>query len=134
MTELILDVYDNSGGDTCYCWKLGDWSSEEYETEFHARLAFRNGKLVFSQVDRYDGYEAALVGAKVNFSLDQPFDYWVIAESWVFEPDLGGKQLGEIGYGDFKVPDNAKVLHITQEQFNLMINDFEDEHGYYPDT
>jgi hypothetical protein len=134
MTELTLDFYDVSGGGTRYCWKFGEWSSEEYESEFLARSALRNGKLVFSQVDRYDGYEAALIGAEVNFSLDPPFDYWVIAASWVLEPDLGGKQLGEIGYGDFKVRDNAKVLHITQEQFNIMVNDFEDEHGYYPDT
>jgi hypothetical protein len=132
MTELTLDFYAVSDGGTRFCWKFGEWSSEEYESEFLARLALRNGKLVFSQVDRYDGYEAALVGAEVNFNVKQPFDYWVIAETWVFEADLGGKQLGEIG--QFKFPENAKVLHITQEQFNMMVNDFEDEHGYYPDT
>lgn len=132
MSDLILDNYDVGVNETRFCWIFGEWSSEEYESEFLARSALRNGKLVFSQVDRYDGYEAALVGAKVNFSLEPPFDYWVIAESWVFEPDLGGKQLGE--FGDFTIPDHAKVLHITQDQFDLMVNDFEDEHGYYPDT
>jgi len=132
MTQLTLDFYDVGDGDTRYCWKFGEWSSEDYESEFLARLALRNGKIVFSQVDRYDGYEAALVGAEVNFNVTQPFDYWVIAESWVFEPDLGGKQLGEFGH--FKIPENAKVLHITQEQFDMMVNDFEDEHGHHPDT
>ena len=66
-----------------------------------------------------------MTGAKVNFSLDPPFDYWVIAESWVFEPSPGGQQLGE--FGDFKIPQNTKVLHITQEQLDMMVNDFEDE-------
>jgi hypothetical protein len=132
MNELVLDHYDVGVSETRFCWKFGDWSSEEYESEFLARLALRNGKIVFSQVDRYDGYEAALVGAKVNFNADPPFDYWVIAESWVFEPSLGGQQLGE--FGDFKIPDNTKVLHITQDQFDMMVNDFEDEHGHHPDT
>jgi hypothetical protein len=132
MTELTLDFYDVGDGDTRFCWKFGEWSSEVYESEFLARLALRNRKIVFSQVDRHDGYEAALVGAKVNFNADPPFDYWVIAESRVFEPDHGGKQLGE--FGQFKIPENAKVLYITQEQLDMMVNDFEDEHGYYPDN
>jgi hypothetical protein len=132
MTELTLDFYDVSDGGSRYCWKFGEWSSEEYESEFLARSALRNGKLIFSKVDRYDGYEAALVGAKVNVNVSPPFDYWVIAESRVFEPDLGGKQLGE--FGQFKIPENAKVLYITQEQLDMMVNDFEDEHGYYPDN
>jgi hypothetical protein len=132
MATLVLDHYDVDVTETRYCWMFGEWSSDEYESEFLARLALRNGKLVFSQVDRYDGYEAALVGAKINFDIDPPFDYWVIAESWVFEPSLGGQQLGE--FGDFKIPDNAKVLHITQDQFDLMVDDFVDELGYHPDT
>jgi hypothetical protein len=37
-------------------------------------------------------------------------------------------------FGQFKFPETAKVLHITQEHFDMMVNDFEDEHGYYPDT
>jgi hypothetical protein len=132
MTEITIDFNDVSDVGTRYRLKFGEWSSEEYESEFLARLALQNGKLVFSQMDRYDGYEAALVGAKVNFNADPPFDYWLISESWVFEPDLGGKQLGE--FGQFKIPENAKVLYITQEQFDMIVNDFEDEHGYYPDT
>ena len=66
MTALVLDHYDIGVTETRYCWVFGEWSSEEYESEFLARSALRNGKLVFSQVDRYDGYEAALVGAKIN--------------------------------------------------------------------
>jgi hypothetical protein len=77
---LILDSYDVGVTETRYCWKYGDWSSDEYESEFLARVALRNGTLVFSKPDRYDGYEAAVVGAKVNFNLDPPFDYWVIDE------------------------------------------------------
>jgi hypothetical protein len=90
-------------------------------------VALRNGTLVFSKLDRYDGYEAALVGAKVNFNLDPPFDYWAIDEALVLEPALSGQQLGE--FFDFVFPENAKVLHFTRNQFEMMVEDFTDKHG-----
>lgn len=36
---------------------------------FLAGRALQRRRLVFSQVDAYDGYEAALVGAEVNYGL-----------------------------------------------------------------
>ena len=132
MGDLYLDFYDSEISETRWCWKYGLWSSEEYESEFLARKALRDRKLVFSQPDSYDGYEAALVGAVVNFGLAPPFDYWIIANTWVFEPDLCGVQLGEIS--TVTLPDDKKVLHITERQFAMMIDAFEEEHGYHPGT
>ena len=132
MSDLVLDSYDVDADETRFCWVFGEWSSEEYESEFLARLALRDGKLVFSQVDRYDGYEAALIGALVNFGHSPPFDYWIIANTWVFEPDLCGNQLGETSA--FTLPVHAKVLHISDQQFKMMVDAFEEEHGYHPGT
>ena len=61
MSDLYLDFYDGEAGAELWCWKCGEWSSEEYASEFLAKQALRNGKLVFSQADEYDGYEAACV-------------------------------------------------------------------------
>jgi len=132
MGDLYLDFYDSEISETRWCWKYGLWSSEEYESEFLARKALRDRKLVFSQPDSYDGYEAALVGAFVNFGLAPPFDYWIIANTWVFEPDLCGTQLGEVSA--VSLPVDAKVLYITEHQFKMMVDAFEEEHGYHPGT
>ena len=132
MGDLYLDFYDSEISETRWCWKYGLWSSEEYESEFLARQALRDRKLVFSQPDSYDGYEAALVGAVVNFGLAPPFDYWIIANTWVFEPDLCGTQLGEVSA--VSLPVDAKVLYITEHQFKMMVDAFEEEHGYPPGT
>ena len=37
-----------------------------------------------------------MLGAKINYNLSPPFDYWVVDGTWVFEPNLSGKQLGEL--------------------------------------
>lgn len=87
---------------------------------------------MFSQVDAYDGYEAALVGAEINYGLSPPFDYWIIDEAWVFEPCLSGQQLGELP--ELKLPEGAKLLHVTATQFELMTEAFFAEHGHYPDA
>ena len=76
--------------------------------------------------------QAALLGAEINSDLSPPFDYWVIANSLVFESDLSGKQIGEVS--EAVIPKGAKILHITEEQFNLMLYEFEGEHDFYPDT
>jgi len=132
MGDLHLDFYESENSETRWCWKYGLWSSEEYDSEFLARQAQRSKALVFSQTDRYNGYEAALFGALVNFGHSPPFDYWIIANTWVFEPDLSGNQLGETSA--FTLPVHAKVLHISDQQFKMMVDAFEEEHGYHPGT
>ncbi len=132
MTELVLDFYDVGFDSTAWCWKYGEWSSEEYASEFLARQALRAGTLVFSQLDEYDGYEAALLGAKINHDLSPPFDYWVVDGTWVFEPNLSGKQLGELL--QLNLEKDAKILPITQQQFDLMVCAYEREHGSAPDA
>ena len=132
MDVIALNHYDVEDGGTRWCWVYGPWSSEEYASEFLARRALQMRRLVFSQVDAYDGYEAALVGAEVNYGLSPPFDYWIIDEAWVFEPCLSGQQLGELP--ELKLPEGAKLLHITEAHFELMAEAFFAEHGHYPDS
>jgi hypothetical protein len=126
VTELFLDFYEVEGASTAWCWKYGEWSSEEYASEFLARQALRAGKLVFSQLDEYDGYEAALLGAKINHDLSPPFDYWVVDSTWVFEPNICGQPIG--GVTEMQIQNGQKVLNITQEQFDLMRDAFERQH------
>lgn len=130
MTKLILDFYDVGVDSTAWCWSYGDWSSEEYASEFLARQALRAGTLVFSKIDKHDGYIAALLGAKVNSDLTPPFDYWVINNTWVFEPNIGGKRLGKVS--DVKIQKGDKILQITRAQFNLMLDAYEEANERAP--
>jgi septum formation inhibitor-activating ATPase MinD len=57
---------------------------------------------------------------------------WVIEEKFVMEAYLGGKLLGEIwmlGMNQYNV-----VNRISQDEFDKMMEEYNDEHGYYPDT
>lgn len=131
MTELFLDFYEVDGNSTAWCWKYDEWSSEEYASEFLARQALRAGTLVFSQLDEYDGYVAALLGAKINHDLSPPFDYWIVDEKSVFEPHAFGKEIGEVT--KVRIKEGEKVLHITAEQFGLIRDAYERESGPTPD-
>lgn len=57
---------------------------------------------------------------------------WVIGDSFVMEPFLGGQLLGELGDG-FQIPSDAQVVAFTQAEFDQMCEDFFQEHGHYPD-
>lgn len=117
--ELSLDFYDD-GASATWCWKVGLWSSQEFGSEFLARRALQMGELVFSQLDQYDPYEAAVIGAWANFGAVEPFEYWVIDKKWLREPMLGGKLIGSVT--DCPAPAGSKVLHISQDQFDLMLD------------
>ena len=129
--ELTLDSYESPTGQR-WCWKHGPWSSAEYSTEQAALDALSERALVFSQPDAYDPLEAALLGAKVNSDLEPPFDLWLIEGAFYCEPGLGGVLLGESG--KFTPPAGARILAITQIQFDAMMMEYFDEHGYFPDT
>ena len=57
---------------------------------------------------------------------------WVIDNTWVTEPGVGGIQLGEIGYG-YEIPADVEVIHIAQIEFDHMMEEFYKIHGHYPD-
>jgi hypothetical protein len=59
-------------------------------------------------------------------------ELWVIDGVFVMEPFLGGQVLGELGNG-FEIPSDATVIALTQEEFDQMVEDFNHEHGHYPD-
>lgn len=119
---LYLDFYDHERLKTAWCWKYAtdseEWASEEYASEALALKALRARKLEFSALDDYDRYEAALVGAKVNFDQDPPFDYWLVDNRQVYEPKCGGQLLGEPP--QFVPLKTAKVLRFTLSQFEHM--------------
>ena len=119
---LYLDFYDHERLKTAWCWKYAtdseEWASEEYASEALALKALRARKLEFSALDDYDRYEAALVGAKVNFNQDPPFDYWLVDNRQVYEPKCGGQLLGELP--QFVPLKKAKVLRFTLSQFEHM--------------
>jgi hypothetical protein len=126
VTEIVLDFYEVGIDSTAWCWKSGEWSSEEYASEFLARQALRARTLVFSKLDKYDVYEAALLGAKINHGISPPFDYWVVDGTWVFEPNICGQLIG--GVTEVQIQNGEKVLNITQEQFDLMRDAYERQH------
>ena len=58
-------------------------------------------------------------------------DFWVIDNSFVSEPYLGGQQIGEIPDVDLK---NKIVVKMTQAQFEQLLSEYEKIYGQYPDT
>ena len=65
-----------------------------------------------------------------RFVEDKP-DVWVIGESFVTEPGLGGMQIGEVSQLDmnqFNV-----IQRITQDEYDDMMERFAEENGHYPD-
>ena len=60
-----------------------------------------------------------------------PFDYWVVEDSFVMEPNIGGLMLGETP--KFKLI-GKKVLRIAQIEFDALMNKVFEETGAYPDT
>jgi hypothetical protein len=119
---LWLDHYESEHR-KMWCWKYAtdseEWASEEYTSKALALKALRARKLEFSALDNYDPYEATLVGAKVNFEQDPPFDYWLVDSRQVYEPKCGGKLLGELP--QFVLLQTAKVLRVTLSQFKHMV-------------
>lgn len=45
--------------------------------------------------------------------------FWVVDNTWVFEPNVGGKKIGELP--QIRLEKDAKILPITQQQFDLMV-------------
>jgi hypothetical protein len=78
------------------------------------------------------GCSAALLGIEINYDLAPPFEYWVIDSAWVFEPNIGGKQLGELL--QMKLEKDANILPITPQQFDLMVYAYEREHEFAADA
>ena len=116
-TELLLDFYETPNG-TCWCWKYGVWSSEEYPTEEAAEIARDEGRLVFSQPDQYDPYEGALLDARVNFDLEPPFDLWLVADAFYCKPSDYHTQVGKVG--QFTPPSEARILSLSRSQFEAI--------------
>lgn len=88
-----------------------------------------------SEVMKYgssDGLLDALVQRSVSRDKSlPPFDYWVVEDSFVMEPNIGGLMLGETP--KFKLT-GKKVLRIAQIEFDALMNKVFEETGAYPDT
>jgi len=88
------------------------------------------------QVLMKSGSTDNLLGVFIDRSTNQdqsppPFDYWVIDDSYVCEPSIGGHFLGEIDSIDLS---NKRLLHISQEECDALMEAFFREEGAYPDS
>ena len=83
--------------------------------------------------------------ATAKFQTSKPYDLWIIGESFICEPSLGGMQLAEIfdeeiiwnqnRLDEFKYDLNEKkILNITQQEFDSLMDAYFQKNGYYPDT
>jgi hypothetical protein len=128
---LVLDHYEAELGTTVWCWKRGIYSSQEFSSEDEALDAWRNDELEFSREDGGDALSDLYAREECETGYDGPYDYWLI-DAFVSEPHLGGKQLGELP--GFEIPQGARVLRMTQEEFDNLMEDFYMREGHYPDT
>lgn len=49
--EEFLDFYEVEGGRTMWCWKRGEYSSQEFKSEKAALEAWRKGDLKWSRLE-----------------------------------------------------------------------------------
>ena len=59
-------------------------------------------------------------------------EVWLIAESFISEPWLGGMQIGEARELDIR--HFEVVRRLSQDEFDGEIQEYHEEHGHYPDT
>jgi hypothetical protein len=127
---LVLDHYETERGPV-WCWKRGVYSSQEFLSEREALEAEEDGALEFSRPDGGDALSDLYERRERETGYGGPYDYWLI-DDFVSEPSLGGMQLGELP--DFEIPRGARVLRMTQEEFDTLMEDFYVRKGSYPDT
>lgn len=127
---LVLDHYESEGS-TVWTWKRGLYSSQEFVSEQEALDAREDDVLEFSRLDGGDALSDLYARKALETGNDGPYDYWLI-DDFVSEPSIGGLQLGELP--DFEIPQGARVLRMTQQEFDNLMEDFYMREGYYPDT
>jgi hypothetical protein len=62
---------------------------------------------------------------------DRNGSLWVIDKQFVMEPWVGGMVLGQLPGYDTK---GARLVPLTQMEFDELMEQYRREHGYYPDT
>jgi hypothetical protein len=83
--------------------------------------------------------------ATAKFQTSEPYALWIIDGSFICEPYLGSMQLPEIFDEEiiwnqnlldkFKYDLNEKkILNITQQEFDSLMDAYFQKNGYYPDT
>jgi hypothetical protein len=83
--------------------------------------------------------------ATAKFQTSEPYDLWIIAGSFICEPYLGGMQLAEIHQEEIILKDSLldkfkydlnekKILNITQQELDGLMDAYYEENDCYPDT
>ena len=83
--------------------------------------------------------EEIYANATAHFHTVEPYDYWIVADSFLCEPRLGGMQIDELFDGElFELKNldlsDKKILNLTQDEFDKLMHAFYFENGYFPDT
>jgi len=60
-----------------------------------------------------------------------PYDYWIIEDSFVCEPNMGGQLKGQVAAVNLK---GKRLLRISQEEYDALMEAVFKEDGAYPDT
>ena len=69
--------------------------------------------------------------AGVSEDFQSDFEFWVVENSFVSEPFIGGLQLGQLPEFEIK---GANILHISQVDFDKLMTAYHDYYGYWHDT
>jgi hypothetical protein len=76
---------------------------------------------------------AAMADYKAGSRTRNPkWECWIVGDSFVIEPYIGGNQIGEVGELDLRQFEVTKT--ISQESFDAWLDEYFEEHGDYPDT
>ena len=120
-----------SGRTEVWIWRRGPYVSRPFASRAQAIDASEDMDFTETLM-RLDG--RSLVGeiyarAKAQKKTKPPYDYWIVGVH-VCAP-FSGYQYGELG--EYEIPEGAKVLEMTQEEFDKIANDHYMQHGAHFD-
>jgi hypothetical protein len=79
----------------------------------------------------YSLLDALVQRSSTNNNSPPPYDYWIVEDSFVCEPSIGGQLKGEVAALNLK---GKRLLRISQEECDALLEAVFKEDGAYPDT
>ena len=79
----------------------------------------------------YTLLDALVQRSSTHDNSQPPYDYWIVNDSFVCEPNIGGQLKGQVAAVDLK---GKRLLRISQEECDALMEAVFKEEGAYPDS
>lgn len=79
----------------------------------------------------YSLLDALVQRSTTHYNSPPPYDYWIVEDSFVCEPSIGGQLKGQVATINLK---SKRLLRISQEECDALMKAEMKEEGAFPDT